>query len=100
MQDWLHKGKIEGVTLSLRHAKVLFCGPSKASFSHLLRNIPHEKTYNSTNVGEALQILVSGKVDIVGTEWTRKSLDFKSEMEKLLQYFVSKLGKNLICRRS
>ena len=93
MENWLHEAKKQGLTLTLRHAKIMFCGPSKAgktSFSHLLRNIPLRKGYNSTPLGEAQQILVSQKVDVIGTEW--KYLDVELEMQKIMSLLVSRLS--------
>ena len=95
LQEWLHEAKKDGLTLSLRHAKVMFCGASKVgktSFSCLLRNMPLDKNYRSTSLGEAQQILISQKVDVTGSEW--KNLDIEMEMQKIMQHFITKLEKN------
>ena len=90
-----HEAKQEGLTITLRHGKIMFCGPSKAgktSFSGLLKNKMFNSTYKSTSAGETEQILVSsGKVDVVRTQW--KHLDMDLEIERLIQHFVSKLEK-------
>ena len=94
IRKMLHEAKKQGLTIKLRHAKLLFCGPSKAgksSFSRLLRNKAHENTYISTLVGETKQLLVSGMVDVTGTGW--KDLDSNLEIQELRRRFIDKLIK-------
>jgi len=94
LQEWLQEAKKDGLTLSLRHVKVLFCGASKAgktSFTRLLRNMQLSKNYRSTSLGDAQQILISQKVDVIGTEWN--NLDINMEMQKIMQHLKSKLEK-------
>jgi len=91
MEEVIRRAKRDGLTIKVRHAKVVFCGASKAgktSFSRLLRNIPLDQNYNSTGVGDSKQILISNKVNVRGSDW--KDLDIEEEIQELMQ--------NLICR--
>ena len=90
----LYEAKRQGLTIKVTHAKVLFCGSSKAgksSFSRLLRNEKHEHEYESTPVADTRQLLVSGKVNVTGTDW--KDLDSNLEIQQLRKRFIHKLSK-------
>ena len=99
----LHEAKKQGVTIKLRHAKILFCGHSRAgktSFSRLLRNKEHTDQYESTPVADSKQlfvsrdtqeILASRKVNVAGTVW--KDLDSNLEIQQLRKRFMYKLSK-------
>ena len=81
----VQKAKDEGLTINVRHAKILFCGApqvGKTSFSRLLRNKEH-KDLGSTDAGHAKQVLISGKVNVVGTEWI--NLDRELETHTLTE---------------
>jgi len=65
MEEIILQTKRNGLTIKIRHAKVVFCGASKAgktSFSRLLRNIPFEQNYNSTGIGDSKQVLISSNI--------------------------------------
>ena len=67
LRQKLKQAKDEGLTINVRHAKILFCGAScagKTSFSRLLRNAKHEIVYKSTDTGDAQQVLISAKVNV------------------------------------
>ena len=88
----LLQAKNEGLTIKVRHAKILFCGAShagKTSFSRNLRNKEHEKVYKSTPVANAQQVLISDKVNVVDTNWI--SLDSKLETQQITQRLILKL---------
>ena len=88
----LQQAKDEDLTINVRHAKVLFCGAAKAgktSFSHLLRNKEHDTDYKSTPAGDVQQVLVSDKVNVVGTNWI--SLDSKLETQQITNRLIAKL---------
>ena len=88
----LQQAKNEGLTINVRHAKILFCGASKGgktSFSRLLRNKEHKREYKSTPAGEAKQVLMSDKVDVVGTNWI--CLDRKLEAQQVFNRLILKL---------
>ena len=88
----LQQAKNEGLTINVRHAKVLFCGAScagKTSFSRLLKNQKHEAVYKSTPAGDAQQVLISGRVNVEGTNWI--NLDSKSETQELTKRLILKL---------
>ena len=92
----LQQAKNEGLTVNVRHAKILFCGAAKAgksSFSRLLRNVEHEKVYKSTPAGDTQQVLISEKVNEVGTKvnvidsnWI--SLDSKLETQQITNRLI------------
>ena len=85
LHEMLQKAKDEGLTINVRHAKILFCGApqvGKTSFSRLLRNKKH-KELGSTDAGHAKQVLISGKVNVIGEEWI--DLDRKLETHKLTE---------------
>ena len=88
----LQQAKNEGLTINVRHAKVLFCGAScagKTSFSRLLKNQKHEAVYKSTPAGDAQQVLISGRVNVEGTNWI--NLDSKLETQELTKRLILKL---------
>ena len=88
----LQQAKNEGLTINVRHAKVLFCGAScagKTSFSRLLKNQKHEAVYKSTPAGDAQQVLISGRVNVEGTDWI--NLDSKLETQELTKRLITKL---------
>ena len=92
LRRMLRQAKDEGLTINVRHAKVLFCGAAKAgktSFSRLLRNEEHDKSYESTPAGDAQQVLISDKVNVVGTNWI--SLDNKLETQQITNRLIAKL---------
>lgn len=84
LERMLYKAKKQGLTIKVRHGKVLFCGPSgagKSSFSYLLRNKEHKSKYISTPV--------AGMVNVLGTDW--KDLDSRLEIQQLRERFMHKL---------
>ena len=92
LRQMLKQAKNEGLTINVRHAKVLFCGAShagKTSFCRLLRNKKHESVYESTPVGESQQVLISGKISVDGSNWI--NLDGKAETEHLTKRLILKL---------
>ena len=92
MRQMLQQAKDEGLTINVRHAKILFCGAScagKTSFSHLLKNQKHEAVYKSTPAGDAQQVLLSGRVNVEGTNWI--NLDSKLETQELTRRLILKL---------
>ena len=102
LRQMLQQAKNEGLTISVRHAKILFCGAAKAgktSFSRLLRNEEHESIYKITKGADTQQVLLSEKentfstrVNVVGTNWI--SLDSKLETEQVTNRLILKLQKN------
>ena len=79
----VQQAKSEGITINVRHAKILFCGASRAgksSFSRLLRNRSY-KNLESTPAGHTKQVLITGKVNVVGSDWI--SLDSNLETQAL-----------------
>ena len=85
LREMVQQAKSEGVTINVRHAKILFCGASRAgktSFSRLLRNRSY-KNSESTIAGHTKQILITGKVNVVGSDWV--SLDSSSETQALTE---------------
>ena len=92
MRQMLQQAKDEGLTINVRHAKVLFCGAAKAgktSFSRHLRNQEHDTDYKSTPAGDAQQVLISDKVNVVGANWI--SLDSKLETQQITNRLIAKL---------
>ena len=88
----LLQAKNEGLTIKVRHAKILFCGAShagKTSFSCHLRNEEHEKVYKSTPAANAQQVLISDKVNVLDTSWI--SLDSKLETQQITNRLIQKL---------
>ena len=93
LRQMVQQAKNEGLTINVRHAKILFCGASRAgktSFYRLLRNKSH-KDLESTPVGHTKQVLVSGKVNVVGTSWV--DLDSHLETEALTERLILQLRK-------
>ena len=91
----MHKAKKYGLTIKLRHAKILICGPSEAgktSFSRLLRNKKHKDKYKTTPVADAKQLLVSVKVNVTDTSWI--DLDSELEIQQLRQRYKHEISKN------
>ena len=92
LRQMLLQAKSEGLTIKVRHAKILFCGAShagKTSFSRHLRNEEHEKIYKSTPAANAQQVLISDKVNVVDTNWI--SLDSKLETQQITSRLIRKL---------
>ena len=88
----LQDAKCKGLTITVRHAKVLFCGAAKAgktSFSRLLRNEEHDTDYASTPAADSQQVLISNKVNLVDTNWI--SLDSKLETQQITRRMIAKL---------
>ena len=86
------QAKNDGLTINVRHAKILFCGAccaGKTSFSRLLRNEEHEKAYKSTPAANSQQVLLSDKINVVDTNWV--SLDSKSETQQVTSRLIRKL---------
>ena len=92
MQKLIQHAKEKKLTIKLCHAKIMFCGSSKAgktSFTKLLQNIEFvEEDYTSTDVGETTQVLVSDMVNVRGTEWIL--LNTELEIKQLTQQLLSK----------
>ena len=83
----VQQAKKDGITINVRHAKILLCGASRAgktSFSRLLRNKTF-KQLESTDAGHTKQVLVAGKVNVVGSNWVNldSSLETQTLTEKL-----------------
>ena len=92
MRQMLQQAKNEGLTINVRHAKILFCGAScagKTSFSRLLKHQKHKTVYKSTPAGDAQQVLISGRVNVEGTNWI--NLDSKLETLELRRRLIVKL---------
>ena len=92
LRQMLQQAKNDGLTINVRHAKILFCGAScagKTSFSRLLRNQKHETVYKSTPAGDAQQVLISGRVNVEGTNWI--NLDSKLETQEVTKRLILKL---------
>ena len=88
----IQEAKNDSLTINVRHAKILFCGAScagKTSFSRFLRNEEHVKIYKSTPAATSQQVLLSDKVNVVGTNWV--SLDSKLETQQLTSRLILKL---------
>ena len=81
----VQQAKSEGITINVRHAKMLFCGASRAGktcFSRLLRNESY-KNSESTPAGHTKQVLIAGKVNVVGSDWV--NLESHSETQALTE---------------
>ena len=92
LRQMLQQAKDEGLTINVRHAKILFCGAARAgktSFCRLLRNEEHEKEYKSTRAANAQQVLISDKVNVVGSNWI--CLDKKLETQQITNRLILKL---------
>ena len=84
LHQMIQQAKYDGLTINVRHAKILFCGAScagKTSFSRFLRNEEHVKAYRSTPAATSQQVLLSDKVNVIGTNWV--SLDSKLESQQI-----------------
>ena len=95
LRQMVQQAKDEGLTINVRHAKLLFCGAScagKTSFSRLLRNQKHSAIYESTPAGDSQQVLISGKVNVVGTNWI--NLDDKLETQELTKRLIQNFQSN------
>ena len=84
----VQQAKKDGITINVRHAKILFCGASRAgktSFSRLLRSKSF-KPLESADAGHTNQVLIAGKVNVLGSNWIilDSSLEIKTLTEKLL----------------
>ena len=92
LRQMLLQAKNEGLTINVRHAKIIFCGAAKAgksSFSRLLRNEAHQTIYKSTPAADSQQVLISDKVNVVGTDWI--NLDSKLETQHITNRLIRKL---------
>ena len=96
LRQMLQQAKNEGLTINIRHAKILFCGAScagKTSFSRLLRSQEHETVYKSTPQGNAQQVLISGKVKVEDTNWITLDGNLETqELTKRLKRLMLKLN--------
>lgn len=84
MKKFMQEAKEKGLTIKVRHAKILFCGASgagKTSFAHLLTNKKFQVKQCSTGLGDIQQIMVLKKVSFKGTEWV--DLDPSKELLQL-----------------
>ena len=93
LRQMLQQAKDDGLTINVRHTKILFCGAARAgktSFSRLLRNKEHDTDYKSTPAGNAQQVLItSDKVNVLGTNWI--NLDGKLETQQITNRLIVKL---------
>ena len=83
----VQQAKKDGITINVRHAKILLCGASRAgktSFSRLLRNKTF-KQLESTDAGHTKQVLIAGKVNVIDSNWVNldSSLETQTLTEKL-----------------
>ena len=72
MKKFIQEAKEKGLTMKVRHAKILFCGASgvgKTSFARLLKNKRFQIKQHSTGLGDLQQIMISEKASLKGTEW-------------------------------
>ena len=70
--------------MKIRHAKILFCGPSgvgKSSFVRFLKGENFISVPNSTGVGSIQQIMLFKKASLQGTKWV--NLNLPKEIEQL-----------------
>ena len=91
----LKQAKSEGLTIKVKHAKILFCGASsagKTSFCRLLKGEKHETVHKSTPAGHSQQVLLSGeKINVVGSTWI--SLNTQLETKELTKKLIARLQK-------
>ena len=86
----VQQAKSDDLIINVRHAKILFCGASRAgktSFYRLLRNKSYQDTA-STDVGESKQVLISGKVS---GNWV--DLDGKLQTEAVTKLMILMMRK-------
>ena len=72
MRKFIQEAKGKGLTMKVRHAKILFCGASgagKTSFARLLKNKRFQVKQRSTGLGDLQQIMMLEKASFKGTEW-------------------------------
>ena len=90
----IEDAKARNLTIKLRHAKILFCGASRAgktNFSNFLRGIPFAENSGSTGFAESNQVLkVSNKIKIAEDDWINLDSD---EMQR--KYLLQQLTKQL-----
>ena len=100
LRQMLQQAKHEGLTIKVRHAKVLFCGPAavgKTSFSRLLRNKEHIEHYESTLLGHTDQVMIGSKVHVKGERWL--SLDHELENKHITHRLIQNFRKKKIASR-
>ena len=91
LRQMLQQAKNDGLTINVRHAKVLICGAPRAgktNFGCLLRNQKLEEYY-STSLGPVTQLSLLKKINVIGTEWI--TLDSKLETQLLTERLIAKL---------
>ena len=90
----IEEAKASNLTIKLRHAKILFCGASRAgktNFSNFLRGIPFAENSPSTGFADSKQVLkVSNKIKIVKDDWINLDGD-KMQLKHLLQQLIQQL---------
>ena len=74
MKKLVQEAKEKGLTMKVRHAKILFCGASgagKTSFARLLKNKKYQvNKQRSTGLGDLQQMMmISEKASLEGTKW-------------------------------
>ena len=72
MKKFIQEAKEKGLTMKVRHAKILFCGASgagKTNFARLLKNKAFQVEHHTTRLGDLQQIMVSEKASFKGTQW-------------------------------
>ena len=72
MKKLVQEAKEKGLTMKIRHAKILFCGASgagKTSFARLLKDRKYQVKQCSTGLGDLQQIMLSEKASFEGTKW-------------------------------
>ena len=91
----LKQAKNEGLTIKVKHAKILFCGASsagKTSFCRLLKGEEHKTVYKSIPPGHSQQVLLSGeKINVLGSTWI--SLNTQLEIKELIKKLIARLQK-------
>ena len=73
MKKLVQEAKEKGLTMKVRHAKLLFCGASgagKTSFARLLKDKKYQVKQRSTGLGNLQQMMmISEKASFEGTKW-------------------------------